>query len=351
MSRFRIAALTITAVFLVACTASAVRNPEPGVSNSPIRDAIRARAEERRAERQSDGGIFNAGGGAGVGAGASTSDLQLVSFSFQGRERSYFVDPATTGAGKSVVLVFHGGEGDGTKAQRITDLAGLARQQGFTAVFPNSPGQQWNDGRETTASGIDDVGYTRAMLNDLRSRFGTDTSRAFAAGMSNGGMFVQRLACDAPGLFRAYAVIAANIPANLASRCNTAPTSPMIFFNGTDDRIMPFGGGQIASSRMLGAGAGGSVLSNAETRDFWSRINNCGPANTSAREDRVADETKLQLISYDCANGVDLRFYQIEGGGHTWPDSDMGGSFITGAVSREISATSASLGFFRGYGL
>ncbi len=342
MIGLRIAAvIAATALGVVACAEVAPRDYEVAASDTPIRDAIRGRLEERRAERAETNGSV----------GASTANLQNVSFSFQGRERSYFIDPATAQSGWPVVVLYHGGEGDGQKAQRITDLSSYARQQGFTAVFPNSPGQQWNDGRETTASGIDDVGFTRAMLNDLRSRYGTDTSRAFAAGMSNGGMFAQRLACDAPDLFRAYAVIAANIPANLSNRCMTSTPQPMIFFNGTDDRMMPFGGGEIASSRLLGAGVGGSVLSNAQTRDFWSRINGCSAPRTSAQEDRVPDETRLQLLSYDCSGNVVMRFYLIEGGGHTWPDGRVEGGRLSGAVSREINATTAMLSFFRSYGL
>ncbi|MHA6326655.1 CE1 family esterase [Roseivivax sp. CAU 1753] len=341
-------AIRLTGVMIVALLAAvACANTAPTTASSDADLAtgeapstLRERIAERRAARNGDQPV-----------GASVDGLQQFSFSFQGRERSYFVDPATTGSGRPAVLVFHGGEGDGRKAQQVSDLTSYARQQGFTAVFPNSPGQQWNDGRATTASGIDDVGYTRALVSDLRTRFGTDTSRVFASGISNGGMFVQRLACDAPDLFRAYAVVAANMPADLSGRCRTGQPQPMIFFNGTDDRLMPFGGGAIPTSRLMGLGVGGNVLSNVQTRDFWAGANSCGAPTSTPQEDRVNDDTRLQLIRYECASGASLRFYLIEGGGHTWPDSSVGGSRLAGTVSREISATSAMLSFFRGYGL
>lgn len=308
-----------------------------------LREKIRERVQEKRAERQAERQAGRQDPGPNVA-------LQKVELSHNGTTRSYFIDPATVGAGRGAVLVFHGGGGDGAKAAGFSDMAQAALAGGFVAVFPNSPGQQWNDGRASTRSSFDDVDYARAVVRDLGSRFGVDTGRVYAAGISNGGMMVQRLACDTPDTFRAFAAIAANMPSDYASSCQPSRARPMMFFNGTADRIMPHDGGSIASSRAAGKGKGGSVLSHDQTLSLWSGKAGCGAPSTS-RQDKVKDGTSLSRAQYSCAGGVDLDVYVIEGGGHTWPGSDLGGGRIAGKVSQEVDATAAMVAFFEQYGL
>jgi polyhydroxybutyrate depolymerase len=250
------------------------------------------------------------------------------------------------------VLVFHGGEGDGRDAAAASRMAAAAAAQGFVAVFPNSPGTQWNDGRDETASGIDDVGFVRALIGDLALRHGVDTGRVFIAGLSNGGMFVQRLACDAPELFRAGAVVAAAMPADLAPRCAPARALPLIFLTGTDDRLMPPEGGEISSMRLLGIGMGGTVLSMSGTQDFWADRLGCRDAGAPAALPDIADDgtsvTRRDVTG--CADGSELTFLTIAGGGHNWPGSGMGGR-LAGTVSADIDGTAEILGFFARHGL
>lgn len=291
------------------------------------------------------------------GSGAETSGaLQLIPLMHQGQERSYYIYmPAALQGASNVpaVLIFHGGEGDGRNAEAASRLSAAADAGGFVAVFPNSPGQQWNDGRATTASEFDDVGFVRALIGELQIRNGVDPNRVFAAGMSNGGMFTQRLACEASGVFRAYAVGIANMPRDLEGRCFPSQPVPMIFFNGTADRLMPFEGGEIATSRLMRAGVGGTVLSRAATQRFWAQRNGCLPGSgPRALPDLVDDGTSVSLEEFTgCRDGAVLRFYTIEGGGHTWPGAGGAGSRFAGLVSQEVNATWEIIGFFRRFGL
>jgi polyhydroxybutyrate depolymerase len=330
--------LTFLSLLLVA-TSLAV--PALAQSDTPIRDALRERfkdrIEERRAERRP--------------AAPQASGLQQIALTHQGVQRTYYVDPATMRQGAPIVLVFHGGAGEGAGIASTTRFAAYARQNGFGVVFPNSADKQWNDGRPTTASNIDDVGFVRAVASDVRARYGVDTGRLFAAGISNGGMFTQRLACEASDLFRAYGVVVANMPTSLIDRCRPTARKPMIFFNGTDDRLMPFGGGEVAAIKILGVGAGGSVVSQAQTESFWTQVNGCGGGRTEALADRVQDGTRVVRESFDCAGSVDLEFYVVEGGGHNWPGSTPTGSRLAGNVSQEVDATQRIVAFFQRYGL
>lgn len=286
----------------------------------------------------------------------STAAMDLVSLPHQGMDRSYFVhvpDALKGRSGLPAVVLFHGGEGDGRKAEAASEMSIAADQNGFVVIYPNSPGQQWNDGRSTTQSGIDDVGFTAALLADAERKFGIDPNRVFAAGMSNGGMFTQRLACDAAPLFRAFGVVVANMPSDLAPNCRPARPVPMLFMNGTGDRLMPVEGGEIASMRALGAGVGGSVLSYRDTQAFWRRVNGCGPAGREAAlPDRSDDGTRVLAEEVgDCRGGAGLAFFTVENGGHNWPGSPMRTTRLSGTVSQDVSATREIVAFFRRYGL
>lgn len=288
------------------------------------------------------------------GDAAQAAGLVQVPLSHQGVARSYFVHvPAALEGrvGVPAVILFHGGEGDGRDAEEAAGLAAVAQARGFVAIYPNSPGQQWNDGRATTNSRFDDVAFARAVVADAAVRFGVDRGRVFAAGMSNGGMFVQRLVCDAADLIRAGAVVAANMPADLAPRCAPLRAVPLLLMGGTADPLMPFDGGEIAAARRLGAGVGGQVISWPQTVDFWARANGCasrpGPEQLA---DVARDGTRVSREAPGGCNAPVLAF-AIDGGGHTWPGMAGRERRLTGPISRDIDATGTIIGFFAGFGL
>ena len=118
-----------------------------------------------------------------------------------------------------VVFAFHGGGGDmQLMAGDHYGLVAKADSAGFIAVFPNGYSRfprgklaTWNAGHCCGAArdtGSDDVGFVRAMVAQLRQRASIDTQRIFATGMSNGGMFSYRLACEMADVFRAIAPVA-----------------------------------------------------------------------------------------------------------------------------------------------
>lgn len=287
----------------------------------------------------------------GGGNNASVAGLQQVTLNFGGQNRSYLISQPPGGGAHPAVMIFHGGEGNGSETAAASNMAAWAQANGFVAIFPNSGGSQWNDGRAETANGRDDVGFARAVIGDAAARFGVDPGRVFAAGISNGGLFTQRLACEASGSFRAYAVVAATMPADLAGRCSPSRAVPIIFFNGTADRMMPWNGGQIASVRALGLGVGGRVMSHAQTLAFWTGKDGCGASSQAALPDTTNDGTTVTMQSFACSGGAQAVFYTINGGGHNWPGSGMRNRRITGVVSEDVSATETILSFFRQYGL
>ena len=69
--------------------------------------------------------------------------------------------------------------------------------------------------------------------------------RVYVAGASNGGMMALRLACERTGRLAAVAVVIANQPWPQVERCRPTVPLPLILINGTDDPLMPWGGGPV----------------------------------------------------------------------------------------------------------
>jgi polyhydroxybutyrate depolymerase len=224
----------------------------------------------------------------------------------------------------------------------------LADARGVAIVYPDGLDHHWNDGRGATGQHwldtvlADDVGFVSALIDHLIHTLRIDPRGVYATGISNGAIFSHRLGCDLSDRITAIAPVAGTIAEPLAPRC--APHAPVsvVEFHGTDDRFVPYGGGEILRQTERG-----KVLSVASTTALWARLNGC-----RARPQVVdlptapPDGTRVQRASYGpCAGGSEVILYTIEGGGHTWPGSPAQ-SLLFGPTSHQIDATETIWEFF-----
>ena len=248
------------------------------------------------------------------------------------------------------VLLLHGGGGNGSAVAAQTGMSGAADTEKFIAVYPESNGRPWNDGRDTTSSSIDDVAYINSVLNTIGNQWQVDRTKIFVAGISNGGMMTQRLACAAPNNFAGFGVVSANLPEGLENNCNPRDNANMMLISGTQDPIMPYNGGEVASVPALSLGAGGNVLSFPDTAGFWAAKNQCGLAIVTDVSDSTADGTTVEKLVYDAFAQGTLEAFKITGGGHGWPGT-TGNSSLMGNTSTDINATTEIINFFKANGL
>ena len=285
--------------------------------------------------------------------GATAATAHQGSIEVKGLTRTftfYLPDGFSPSRRYPIVMLLHGGMANGERIEQQTGLGSHVDRGGFIAVLPDAGGEQWNDGRETTRSGRDDVAFLVAVVREMVMSRRGDPARVFVGGASAGGMMTQRLACEATTVFAAYAVAVANLPSALAATCRPARRTPIVFFESTTDPIMPWGGGEVRHGRFRGVG--GRVLSTPETIGFWSRVDGCGRAQTRDIPNRVNDGTHVRVMNFGRCG---LVLYEIQGGGHTWPGGRTpGGAFvrwIVGNTTHAIDATSIMLDFFRRHGL
>ena len=280
--------------------------------------------------------------------------LESACFRLQhgGVERTYRLYlPAARATSPALVLVLHGGGGSGAGMELLTEsrFNRAADRDGAIVVYPDGIDRSWNDGRDldtqSARDNVDDVGYLRALVTRTAAEFHVDRARVYATGISNGGLMSYRLACDAAETFAAIAPVTASFSEQLGPRCQPARPVAVAIFNGTADPLVPWAGGNIS---VLGFSRG-RVWSTANTFSRWIALDGCPAPSVDARVDRdPADETALVLHrAGPCRDQVEVRLYEIEGGGHTWPKGvAYAGEWLVGRVSREVDAVQEIWAFF-----
>ena len=223
-----------------------------------------------------------------------------------GRERTYrAVVPRDLPPKAPLLIVFHGSNQDSQGMREATGYGfdRLAEKEGFIAVYPDGYGGNWNDCRTAAeyparSENIDDNGLVRGLIARFRDTHGIDPSRVFAAGYSNGGQMVFRLAAEMPNRFAGLAAVAATQPTpdNFACEASGRPV-PMLLVNGTADPIVPYNGGVVS---LFGFKPRGTALSAPETARHFARVNEITASPTAGYPDHreASQGTSVIKTSY-----------------------------------------------------
>jgi polyhydroxybutyrate depolymerase len=276
---------------------------------------------------------LSACGGGGESSDASAPDTPTsvaaqgvtASLDSGGLERTYLARvPAKSDAQTALPLVIalHGGNGSGQGVRSLTGFDAVADANGFVVAYPDGYSNSWNDARGATDAadaGVDDVAFVAALIDDVAARTPIDQRRVYVTGISNGGMMSVRLACQLSERITAAAVVAANVPELQTANCAPVRAVPMMFVHGDQDPVAPRAGGA------LPFGEGGNVLSTTASVAFWNKRNGCSATPTSTTTiDPAVDGTSIATTRYaSCAAGAENRFYDVVGGGHTWPGGEQ----------------------------
>lgn len=234
-------------------------------------------------------------------------------------------------AAAPLVLNFHGFTMTGAQQAAFSLMNPVADAEGFVVAYPDGVQTSWNAGTccgGAQAAGINDVGFTRALVAELRTRICLDPARVYATGMSNGGFMAHRLACEASDLVAAIAPVSS---VNGAEPCAPERPVPVLMFNGTTDALVPY----------LGGGAFGSV---AETFADWGDRDGCDGAPISDAPVGAASRERYAICDAD----VEVIQWTLAGMGHCWP-----GAIVCpyGVSSLDVDANAEMWAFFSQYTL
>ena len=247
-------------------------------------------------------------------------DSRIIKIEFKDRYYGFFANKycQEKNAKCPLVFAFHGGGGEALKLDNTSDLVKLADNKNVIIIYPNASNKHWNDGRPEVNPDIDDLEFIDSVLADINRKYSFDKKRICATGISNGGLFSFRLACDRSEIFSAVIPIAANLGVEKSKKCSPKKALSILHIMGDQDPIVPFSGGDIKGP--LGLKKLGKVLSARETHEFWKKQFACSSQTSSNHKSEKKDGTTLEEIKISkCKDNVQFSQVIVHGGGHTWP--------------------------------
>lgn len=273
-----------------------------------------------------------------------------------GLERKYRIYIPKMPSGSTplpVVIAFHGGGGNPTSMARLSGLNAKADAAGFVVVYPFGSGPEkssmltfnaGNVGGYAMQKKIDDVGFTRCLLDDLATVVAVDKDRVYATGMSNGGMMAYRVASELADRIAAIAPVGGPMG---TETCRPSRPVPVLHFHGTADELAPFRGGKGKGFPGVPAALRPDFFSVDHSIRCWVKANGCvGEPRVEKLPDRVDDGmTCVRKTWGGGKNGSEVVLIEIEGGGHTWPGMDPIVPAL-GKSTKDISANDLMWEFF-----
>jgi polyhydroxybutyrate depolymerase len=272
---------------------------------------------------------------------------EVRTLTFEGQGRTYLIHvPPSYDAGTPVplLLMLHGRGGSGEDIAELTSFSKLADEKSFIVLYPDGLDNQWNYVKDVpgyTSMTQDDTGFLLALLDEVSGQYTIDEKRVYVAGFSNGGFMTQRLACDAPERFVAFASVSAAGFGGMPELCKTPTPLSILFMHGTFDAVVPWQG--------MVRGNGYMLAPVTDTLAFWSKYASCeGEVVDTALEKKNPDAvTSVTLFSVGCADDNEILLYAVQGGGHNWPSVEgMIPEEFAGNVNMDVRASEVIWEFF-----
>ncbi|KAK9685318.1 hypothetical protein K7432_015534 [Basidiobolus ranarum] len=241
-----------------------------------------------------------------------------------------------------LIIDFHGNGGTPEQQYNNSMYYAYAAGQKYIVVYPAGVSKHWQ-GPSYAVPGVDDLQFTTDLLEVIRNNYCIDSNHIYASGKSNGGGFVDTLACSDNGdEFAAFAMAAAALYTD-TSRAGCNKSRPILEAHGLADRTIPYKG--------TSDGNGGPLPSILAWLDWWAERDGCPQGN--AQKTTVA-KTGYNIIWYTC-NGISqvVKHYQVPGLGHCWPSSHGNNydSRKSSCSDRSLDFTPVVLDFFNSWDL
>jgi len=241
----------------------------------------------------------------------AAENARAATLTFGGIERTYrLYRPAALkhDAPVPLVLVLHGGFGNGANAERGLHWDQSAEAHGFVVLYPDGVGRAWNAGAccgQPVQRRIDDTGFLTALVEQTIYAENVDPHRIYATGISNGAMMAYRLACESTLAFAAIGPVAGTF----SKTCEHPKPTSVLAIHGLADRNVPFNGG-------IGSGVDRSPRPPVpDVIAQWRAVDRCGPA-------QLHDAGTVHDESSACAEERTVELITVAGAGHQWPGAE-----------------------------
>jgi polyhydroxybutyrate depolymerase len=278
------------------------------------------------------------GGHGAISTAEAAETSQAVTISFEGRERSYrlYLPAGGNAQGRPLVVALHGGMSTGRGIEDQTGFDSLADRYGFAVAYPDGIGRGWNAGTccgSPMKEKVDDVGFVRAVIADVKRRTAVDGTRIYGTGFSNGSMLLHRIACEAPDTFTAIAAVSGG---PMIDRCDARKPIPTLLIQGRADPRIPWDGGVFQGSYRP---------SIKEIVGRFRERNGCSGAETVTYN---ADGVECRTLG-SCSSGDEVSWCGLAGVGHQWAGGKTYLKMLLGPNNERFSASQKIWTFFSQY--
>ena len=208
------------------------------------------------------------------------------------------------------VILLHGFNTSSEDVAGHGDWREAAARDRFVLVLPEGQGRSWNAGAccgLAQKTGIDDVGYLRAVLDQVVASPHVDASKVFVVGESNGGMMAYTFGCADSTRVAGIA----SVEGTPVASCAPARPIPVMHVHGTADLTVPYEGGQSLIAWVLGTQF--RAVPTAFSGIAQAMGCQADPSSTETTGDVTTDDWT------NCPDGVRARLDSVDGMGHQWP--------------------------------
>lgn len=271
---------------------------------------------------------------------AQTSLFANIDIDGVTREYKIYI-PAIYDGSVAVPLVFnfHGYGSSFTEQEQYGDFRAIADTANFILIHPqglpdNFGTTSWNTFGNSTAN---DLGFISTLIDTLLQNYNIDSTAIYSTGMSNGGFMSYELACQLSNRIAAVASVTGSISNTNITLCNAQHPMPVMQIHGTNDGTVLYTGNVIFQP-----------IENVI--NYWMQFNNCDTAAIfNAIPDIVSTDncTAEHYVYANGTNGVEVEFYKIINGGHSWPGAPVN----LNTTNMDFMANQEIWRFFRKYKL
>ena len=275
--------------------------------------------------------------------------IENIEFTHNDSPRSYTLYVPETYNGTAdwpLVINYHGFTGSAADQMALSEMNSVADVENFLVAYPQGllvtnpflgfDGPGWN--ADGTLSDTDDVDFTAKLLDHIVSTYAVNLDQVYTTGWSMGSAMAFQAICGLPNQIASVAGISNQMPKVQINDCKPGRAVSALVMHGTADPIIPIGGDGTIFSAV------------SDTVSFWAETNNdCEEdPETTDLEDKVGDDgSTVEMTQYKgCTSGTEVLYYQINGGGHTWPGGGSTPGFF-GEINQDISASTEIWNFFK----